>query len=51
MPLLPASDFVAGYTTPVETDTGRHLEHLTLYNLRYMSCSNFWLTIGHGYWP
>jgi len=47
--LLPASDFVAGYTTPVETDTGRHLEHLTLFTLRSMSCSMFWLTIGRGY--
>jgi hypothetical protein len=47
--LLPASDFVAGYTTPVETDTGRHLEHLTLFNLSSMSCSDFWLSIGRGY--
>lgn len=47
--LLPAKDFVAGYTTPVEIDTGRHLEHLTLFTLRSMSCSMFWLTIGRGY--
>jgi len=47
--LLPASDFAAGYTTPVENDTGRHLEHLTLYTLHSMGCSSFWLNIGRGY--
>ena len=47
--LLPASDFVAGYTTPVENDTGRHLEHFTLYSLHSMSCQSFWLNIGRGY--
>jgi hypothetical protein len=45
--LLPASDFVAGYTAPVETDSGRHPEHSTLFNLRSVSCSTFWLFIGN----
>jgi hypothetical protein len=47
--LLPASDFVAGYTAPAESDSGRHLEHSTLYNLRSVSCSTFWLFIGEEY--
>ena len=44
--LLPASDFVPGYTVSAETDTGRKLEHITLFNLRTMSCKDFWLFIG-----
>ena len=44
--LLPASDFVAGYTTSAEGDSGRKLEHGTLYNLRTMSCQNFWVFVG-----
>jgi hypothetical protein len=44
--LLPASDFVAGYTSTDESDSGRHLEHGSLFSLRSMSCSNFWLFSG-----
>jgi hypothetical protein len=44
--LLPASDFVAGYTASTESDTGRKLEHGTVFNVRTMSCENFWLFIG-----
>jgi hypothetical protein len=44
--LLPASDFVAGYTVSEENDSGSKLEHQTLYNLPSMSCSDFWLFIG-----
>ncbi len=44
--LLPASDFVAGYTSTDESDSGRHLEHHALFSLRSMSCSSFWLFSG-----
>jgi hypothetical protein len=44
--LLPASDFVAGYTSTDESDSGRHLEHGTLFRLRSMSCSTFWVFSG-----
>jgi hypothetical protein len=44
--LLPASDFVAGYTSTDESDSGRHLEHLTVLSLKSMSCSRFWLFSG-----
>jgi hypothetical protein len=44
--LLPASDFVAGYTASNESDSGRHLEHLTVFSLPSMSCPDFWLFIG-----
>src|SRR5580658_8231354 len=44
--LLPPSDFVAGYTAVDEADSGRHLEHVTAFRLRSMSCSRFWLFSG-----
>ena len=44
--LLPASDFMAGYTAVDESDSGRHLEHGTLFSLRSMSCTGFWLFSG-----
>jgi hypothetical protein len=44
--LLPASDFVAGYTSTDESDSGRHLEHVIVFSLRSMSCSKFWLFSG-----
>jgi hypothetical protein len=44
--LLPPADFVAGYTVANETDSGGHLEHSTVFNVKSMSCKNFWLFIG-----
>src|SRR5579859_1367971 len=44
--LLPASDFLAGYTAQAENDSGRKLEHSTVFKLSSMSCSDFWLFIG-----
>jgi hypothetical protein len=44
--LLPASDFVAGYKASTEFDTGRKPEHGTVFNVRTMSCKDFWLLIG-----
>ena len=44
--LLPASDFVAGYKTTAEGDSGRTLEHLLLNNVPSMSCKDFWATAG-----
>jgi hypothetical protein len=44
--LLPASDFVAGYTSTDESDSGRRLEHATVFRLRSTSCSTFWLFSG-----
>jgi len=44
--LLPASDFLAGYSAGAELDSGRKLEHGTLFKLPSMSCKNFWLFIG-----
>jgi hypothetical protein len=44
--LLPASDFVAGYISTDESDSGRHLEHATVFRLRSMNCSTFWLFSG-----
>jgi len=47
--LLPASDFVAGYTVSTESDSGRRLERASLFNLKTMSCRNFWDFIGTAY--
>jgi hypothetical protein len=44
--LLPASDFLAGYSVVAENDSGRKLEHRTLFKVPSMSCKNFWLLIG-----
>jgi len=44
--LLPASDFLAGYTVGDEDDSGRHLEHGTAFKIGSLSCRNFWLVIG-----
>lgn len=44
--LLPASDFVAGYTSTDESDSGRHLEHGIVFRLRSTNCSTFWLFSG-----
>jgi len=44
--LLPASDFLPGYRVEGEDDSGRNLEHLTLFKVPSMSCQNFWLVIG-----
>ncbi|MGH3204686.1 MAG: sensor domain-containing protein [Streptosporangiaceae bacterium] len=44
--LLPASDFLAGYRVGGEDDSGRTLEHGTVFKLTSMSCANFWLVIG-----
>jgi hypothetical protein len=44
--LLPASDFLAGYSAGAELDSGRKLEHGTVFKVRSMSCKNFWLFIG-----
>lgn len=44
--LLPASDFLAGYSVGNEDDSGRKLEHGTLFKVPSMSCKNFWLLIG-----
>ena len=47
--LLPASDFVAGYKSTAEIDSGRGLEHLRLFNVSSMSCQDFWDIAGGGY--
>lgn len=44
--LLPASDFLAGYSAGAEDDSGRKLEHGTLFKVPSMSCKNFWLLTG-----
>jgi PknH-like extracellular domain len=44
--LLPASDFLAGYSAAAELDSGRKLEHGTVFKVPSMSCKNFWLFIG-----
>jgi hypothetical protein len=44
--LLPASDFAVGYTSTDESDSGRHLEHATVFHLRSTSCTTFWLFSG-----
>jgi hypothetical protein len=44
--LLPASDFLAGYSVGSEDDSGRRLEHGTSFKLTSLSCNNFWLVIG-----
>jgi hypothetical protein len=44
--LLPASDFLPGYSVGGEDDSGRKLEHVTLFKVPSMSCQNFWLVIG-----
>ena len=44
--LLPASDFLAGYTVGNEDDSGRQLEHRTVFKVPSLSCRNFWLVIG-----
>lgn len=44
--LLPASDFLASYSAGAELDSGRKLEHGTVFKLPSMSCKNFWLFIG-----
>jgi PknH-like extracellular domain len=44
--LLPASDFLAGYTVGDEGDSGRKLEHGAPFKLSSLSCNNFWLFIG-----
>ena len=44
--LLPASDFLPGYAAGSELDSGRKLEHGTVFKVPSMSCKNFWLFIG-----
>jgi PknH-like extracellular domain len=44
--LLPASDFLAGYTVGDENDSGRQLEHRTVFKIGSLNCRNFWLLIG-----
>lgn len=44
--LLPASDFLAGYSVGNEGDSGRKLEHSTVFKMPSMRCQNFWLVIG-----
>jgi hypothetical protein len=44
--LLPASDFLTGYSVGAENDSGRKLVHRTLFKVPSMSCQNFWLVIG-----
>ena len=44
--LLPASDFLARYSAAAEDDSGRRLEHRTLFKVPSMSCKNFWLLTG-----
>jgi hypothetical protein len=44
--LLPASDFLAGYSAGSELDSGRKLEHGTVFKVASMSCRDFWLFIG-----
>ena len=44
--LLPASDFLAGYSAAAELDSGRKLEHGTLFKVPSMSCKNFWFLTG-----
>ena len=44
--LLPASDFLPGYTVLAENDSGRKLEHGTLFKVPSMSCKDFWVVIG-----
>jgi hypothetical protein len=44
--LLPGSDFLAGYKAAAEDDSGRKLEHITVFKLSSMSCKDFWLFIG-----
>jgi hypothetical protein len=41
--LLPGSDFPSGYTASGEHDSGRSLQHGSVYNLPSMSCKSFWL--------
>jgi hypothetical protein len=43
--LLPASDFLAGYSAAAELDSGRKLEHGTVFKVPSMSCKNFSQTI------
>jgi hypothetical protein len=47
--LLPASDFVPGYTAALEADSGRRLEHVSLFTVRSMSCPDFWFFIRESY--
>jgi PknH-like extracellular domain len=47
--LLPASDFVSGYRVLTGNDSGRKLEHVSLFNLSSMKCEDFWTFIGTGY--
>jgi PknH-like extracellular domain len=44
--LLPASDFVAGYSVVNEEDSGGSLEHGQLFSVPSMSCKAFWIEIG-----
>lgn len=44
--LLPASDFLVGYAASNESDSGRKLEHGTVFSLHSMSCKEFWPFIG-----
>lgn len=44
--LLPASDFAAGYGVIISDNSGRALEHRTVFHLSTMSCKVFWPTIG-----
>jgi PknH-like extracellular domain len=44
--LLPASDFQPGYKASTELDSGRALEHRTIFKLSSLSCANFWGFIG-----
>jgi hypothetical protein len=44
--LLPTSDFQPGYSVSNEDDSGRSLEHATLFNVASMSCHDFWTLVG-----
>jgi hypothetical protein len=44
--LLPTADFQPGYSVSNENDSGRGLEHLTLFNVASMSCHDFWALAG-----
>ena len=44
--LLPASAFEAGYSVVFSTNSGRSLEHGTVFHLSSISCKIFWPTVG-----
>jgi hypothetical protein len=44
--LLPTSDFLASYVASGEHDSGRSLQHGSVYSLPSMSCHSFWLDLG-----